>query len=283
MDVIKISDEDIEDFLPILGEDLAEDLKRVYFNGIGILDDDDEPTGAFVYELLNSESEEDTKSKLHLIKSATDEISDSLSAYYANTCVMENSIVESFYELPDESDAKLLVRSGFSLEKKEDDTLSITLEDLSKTVVGKKKKIPDYIGNIEDLSILQFRKAVKEILFKGHSGILEDIPFLPKGWFDNQISACVNSGEKICGLFLIRRTPSGLLIPVLIFSFGPEFQKNLLYMIRYSTAQALNLYPPETMVKICRKNPATRALTNKLLPNSSETDIFFGTRKEGVS
>ena len=281
MDIVEITDENMDDFLPLLGEDLSEDIKRVYFNGIGATDGDGQPVGAFVYELLDSESEEDTKSRICFLKSGDEEIFGSLNDYYRNTTVDEEEIAESTYELENEADASQLAGCGFSMDKKEGDILDITLGELRETVLGKKSKIPEYVGNIDILSILQYRQAVKDILFKGYKGIMEDIPFLPKDWFDNSISACVNSGEKVNGLFLIRRTPSGVLIPAMLFAYGSDSQKDVLYMLRFSLQQALKLYPPETTVRICRKNAVTRALTNKLMPNHSGTEIFFGSRKEG--
>ncbi|MBQ7677940.1 MAG: hypothetical protein IJT32_06875, partial [Lachnospiraceae bacterium] len=80
--------------------------------------------------------------------------------------------------------------------------------------------------------------------------------------------------------FLVRRTPSGTLIPALLFAYGPEFQKNLGYMIRYSIMQALKSYPPKTVVMIPRITAAAKALTDKLLPNETGTEIFYGRRKE---
>ncbi|MBQ9549744.1 MAG: hypothetical protein IJU87_02930 [Lachnospiraceae bacterium] len=144
--------------------------------------------------------------------------------------------------------AETLKGYGFSMGKKTDECLSITLGEIAETELGKKKKLPEHIGNIGDLSVLQFRDAVKQIMFKGHMGILEDIPYLPKSWFDNSISACVCSGGRIPGLFLIRKTPSGILIPVLFFAYGPESNKDLLYMIRYSVQKALELYPPRRQI-----------------------------------
>ncbi len=281
MDIVEITDENMEDFLPLLGEDLSEDIKRVYFNGIGATDEVGKPVGAFVYELLDSESEEDTKSRICFLKSGDEEILGSLNDYYCSTSVDEDEIAESVYELENEADASALTGCGFSMDKKEDDTLDITLGDLKETALGKKQNTPEYVMSIDALSILQYRQAVKDILFKGYKGIMEDIPFLPKDWFDNSISACVRSGEMINGLFLVRRTPTGVLIPALLYAFGPDSQKDLLYMLRFSLQQALKLYPPETTVRICRKNAVTRALTDKLMPDHSGTEIFFGYRKEG--
>ncbi len=280
MGTIEISEDNLDDFAALLGEDLCEDMKRIYYGGIGAVDDDEKAVGAFVYELLHSESEEDTKSRICMVRSDDKQTADAMHAYYLQTSVKEDEVVESFYELESEEEAKALAEHGFTLEKKEDDVIAVTLGELGQTEVGKKHKFPDYIGNIGDLTILQFRDAVKQILFKGHMGVIEDIAFLSKGWFDAEISACVSSGERVTGLFLIRRTPSGVLIPVLFFAYGPEYRKNLGYMLSYSIQMALRIYPPETVVRISRKSPATRALTEKLIPGRIGSEIFCGSRKE---
>ena len=279
-DMIEISEDELQDFAPLLGEDMAEDLRRIYFKGIGAVDEKGSPLGALVYELLHSDSEEDTAARICMLKADDGEVSDSMEDFYRQNSVPENEIVETTYELENEPAAKALEDKGFSLEKKENDVLTITLGEIAATELGKGYKLPEYVGNIEELSIMQFRNAVKQILFKGHPGSEEDLPFLPKSWFDNKVSACITSGEKNPGLFLIRRTPSGVLIPVLFFAYGPESKKHLLIMIHYAAQQALRLYPPETPVRISRKNPSTRTLMDKLLPDWPVADIFYGTRKE---
>ncbi len=280
MDIIEISEENLEEFSPLLGEDLAEDVKRIYYNGFGVMGEDGKALGAFVYELLNSESEEDTRARICRVKAEDKEVSTALETFYTDTSTKENEIVRSFYELLEEDEAKALAGIGFSMEKKEGDALDITLGELSATSLGKQKILPEYVSNIEGLSVLQFRDAVKQILFKGHKGLVEDIPYLPKSWFDNSVSACVSSGGMIPGLFLIRRTPSGILIPVLFFAYGPESKKDLLYMMRYSLNKALQVYPPETVVRIYRRKPSVKAITDNLLPNKQGYDIFCGERKE---
>ena len=280
MDVVEITEENLEDFASILGEDLSEDVKRVYYSGLGALDEEGRSVGALLYELFDSESEEDTRSRICLLKADDKEISDSLMDYYTTTSVSDEEITESFYETREEAEAETLSEKGFSIGKKQSDDINITLGELMGSELAKKKGIPDYVGSIENLSVLQFRDAVKQILFKGHRGLLEDAPYLPMNWYDNRVSACVSSGGKIPGLFLIRRTPSGVLIPTLFFAYGPECKKNLIYMINYSLQQAIKLYPPETVVRISRKDDATRALTDKLLPGVTGDEIFFGTREE---
>ncbi|MCR5402483.1 MAG: hypothetical protein K6E91_01510 [Butyrivibrio sp.] len=279
-DIFEISEEELDDFQPLLGKDLSDDVKRVYYKALGAVDEEDNAIGALVYEVLDSESEEDTRSRICMFKSDDVQTLKELSKYYKDNSVAQDEIAQSFYELDDEKYAKALAEDGFSFGKKEDDTITFTLEDLENTPMAKSSKIPEYVGSIESLTPAQFRDAVKQILFKGHRGILEDIAFLPKTWFDNNISSCVISGDKIQGLFLIRRTPSGKLIPVLYFAYGPESRTHLTHMLRYTTRQALERYPYKTKVMIQRKNDDIRTLVGKLMPGRSGDEIFYGIRKE---
>ena len=70
-----------------------------------------------MYELLNSENEEDTKSRIRLVKSENKEIADSLQEYYSQNSVKEDEVIESFYEMESEAEAKSLAEYGFSLKK----------------------------------------------------------------------------------------------------------------------------------------------------------------------
>ena len=279
-DIFEITEEELDTFKPLLGSDLSDDVKRAYFKAFGVVDEDDNAQGALVYELLDSESEEDTRGRICLARSDNEETLKELLKYYKENSVEEDEIVESFYELKEEKEAKALAEDGFSFGKKEDDALTIILDDLSKTPLGKRNKTPDYVKSIDSLSISQFRDAIKQILFKGHKGILEDIAFLPKSWFDNDISSCVISGGMVKGLFLIRKTPAGKLIPVMYFAYGPESRTHLIHMLGFTARQALERYPATTRVVIARKNDSIRTLVGKLLPGISGDEIFYGTRKE---
>ncbi|MBR4530779.1 MAG: hypothetical protein IKO80_10960 [Lachnospiraceae bacterium] len=280
MEVFGISEENIEAFRSLLGEDVADDMKRVYFRGIGARDDNGKALGAVAFELIDAESGDDTKSRIFLAKYRNEEAGSLLQEFYTANAVSEDEITESTYELPDEAQAEVFVHAGFTGGKKESDEIRITLGEIAKLDIAKPRNLPDYIGSIEDLSVLQYRNAVKKILFKGQKGILEDLAYLPKNWFDEQISACSVSDDEADGLFLVRRTPSGTLIPVLLYAYGPDYRKNLLFMIGQAARRALESCPPETPVLINRKNPATRALAGKLLPKTTGAEIFYGSRKE---
>lgn len=280
MEVVEISDENLDSFLSLLGEDLAEDVKRVYYGGIGALDDSDKPLGAFIYELLNSDNDDDVEGRILFAEYEKQEVFDELRDYYSENTVEDEEITLSSYELEEEETANAFVKAGFSSEKKESDTLLVTLEEIQKLELAAAKKLPGYVNSIDQLSLQDYREAVKQILFKGHKGVMDDIAYLPMDWFECGISSCVISGDKVKGLFLIRKTPSGALIPALLFAYGPEFKKNLIYLIKYTIQKALKKYPPETKVFIIKKDAGTKALAQKLLPGKTGTQVFFGTREE---
>ncbi len=282
MEAIDISESNVKDFSEILGEDLSEDVvKRIYYRGIGVTEDDGSAVGAMVCELLNADQdEEDRECMIHFLKSGDNEGFDALHSFYKDRTVEEEGIVASAYELYDESEAKALEEVRFSLQKKESKTIRLTLETLSKSKIAHAKQLPKHICSIEELSILQFRDAVKQILFKGHPGLLDDISYLPMTWFDCKVSACVISEDLVPGLFLIRRTLSGMLIPVLFCAYGAESQKNLLNMMKYSAKKAVELYQPEDTVVIMRMKQHIRALTDRLFPDIAGDEVFTGARKE---
>ena len=58
MQKCEITGDNSGEFISLIGEDIADDLKRLYYRGIGLKDDDDLPAGALVYELINADGEE---------------------------------------------------------------------------------------------------------------------------------------------------------------------------------------------------------------------------------
>ena len=115
---IEIDEDNSEDFSDYIDEDMIDNMDRTFFRGIGATDDDDTPLGALVFELKNSESEEDTTSRIHSFKAENDEAKELILSEYEKL-ISEEDVVESFYELADEETAKLLKAGGFSFETSE--------------------------------------------------------------------------------------------------------------------------------------------------------------------
>ena len=99
-------------------------------------------------------------------------------------------------------------------------------------------------------------------------------------WFDAELSTCTIEDGEVNGFFLVRVTPSGVIMPVLLFAQGADSRKNLARMIALSVKQAEKKCPADTCILIdCGRDP-TEALVNKLFPGISRKKAFFGRRKE---
>ena len=104
--------------------------------------------------------------------------------------------------------------------------------------------------------------------------------YLPLSWFERDISVCSTADDRVDGLFLVRATPSGMLIPMLYSAFGPYYAKNLFYMLFKSIERAMDKYPPETPIVICRSKKASRDIMSKILPTARGDNVFCGVRQE---
>lgn len=278
---IEIDEDNAEDFSDYIDEDMIDNMDRTFFRGIGVADDDDMPLGALVFELINSESEEDTLSRIHSFKVENDEAKELILSEYEKL-ISEEDVAESFYELADEETAMLLKDSGFSFDTSESVDIVVNMLDIRRVAESvKSSRLPSFIGSLSAISIFQYRSCIKNCLFKGRYGLLEDLAYLPKNWFEQNVSACSLSDEAVDGVLLLKKAPSGMLSVLLYTAFGPDFQKSLALMMIYTARKILELYTDDTKLLICRHNDMVRKLTDKVFANSRGETVYKGKRKEG--
>ena len=278
---IEIDEDNAEDFSGYIDEDMIDNMDRTFFRGIGATDDDDTPLGALVFELKNSESEEDTTSRIHSFKAENDGAKELILSEYEKL-ISEEDVTESFYELADEETAKLLKAGGFSFDTSESADIVVNMSDIRRVAESvKSSRLPSFIGSLSAISILQYRSCIKNCLFKERYGLLEDLAYLPKNWFEQNVSACSLSDEEVNGVLLLKKAPSGMLSVLLYTAFGPDFQKDLALMMIYTARKILELYPDDTKVLIRRHNDMVRKLTDKVFANSRGENVYKGKRKEG--
>ena len=65
----------------------------------------------------------------------------------------------------------------------------------------------------------------------------------------------------------------------LLYSAGAEYQLDLLNMLRYSLAAAIEKYPEGTRAFVRRHNSETRRLTGKLFPDISGAMVYAGEKR----
>lgn len=284
MNVFEISDDNLMEFVGFLGRDLVEDMTREFYRGYGTKDDDGNINGAMVYEVSGLDDDDrDTLSRMVYFKAESDEARAELDRIYREEGVEDEEIVESFYEFEDETTAGLFEKQGYSKAPKESEIVRIKLSDaLQFDFVNRVKKIPDYIVKLEKLSVTQFRTGVKNCVFSGQNGILEDLSNLPMSWYDTGISSCTITDDEVNGMFFVRTTPSGVIVPVLLYAYGPDYVKNLALMIANTIKEAEKKFPPETEIVIYRRKKASAALLKKLIPSIKGNPAFFGERMENV-
>ena len=280
MRIEEISDEkSAAEYEDIIGQDLVNDLSRRFFKGLVALDDDGSCHGAVVYELLDVDADTDIKSRIRLLVGDNDEIKDQLEVEYKKA-VSEEEVAKSFFETSENEVASFFEKIGFSKASVESRELRFTVGELDKLPINRKAKMPDYIKSLSDVSVIQYRNFVKRVLIKGNKGTVEDLAYLPMTWFERDVSSCSISDDKIDGILLVRRTPSGELHPQLYTAFGPEYVKCLGFMLVKTVNYVMENYSPDTKVVIYRHNKEIITLTHKLLSGYKGDEIFMGSRDE---
>ncbi len=281
MEVITITGDNALDFSDYISEDILSFLDREFFRGLGVVDNYLSPVGAIVYELMEYDSEKDIKSRIYSFKVEGDEVADLIMSQYRED-VGEENVVESLYEFADEETEHYFKHYGFESERMESIELQLSAKDI-KSIVEKNgtKKIPSYIKSLSEISPLQYREYLKKLLVHGQFGILEDLAYLPVTWFDGDVSFCSMADGKIDGIFLIRRLPSGTLLPCLFTSFGIDSRNNLGFLMFSAIQRVAEKCEDGTKVIIRRRNTNVRSLTDKLFPGKKGPLVFIGKRAEG--
>ena len=279
MEFIEITSDNAEDFSAYIDEDMAENLDRTFFRGIGALEGSS-PVGAIVYELKDSENEDDTKSRVLMLCGESDDIKCGLLEEYKKE-LSEDEVLESYFESGDEVLAGILEKNGFSNSQTEGEEIVVSIDDIKKLIsIFKISRFPEHIQSISGLSTLQYRTFIKNCLFKGKHGICEDLSYLPRNWFEMDISSCAVIDEKVEGMLLMRKTPLGKLIAQLYVDIGPDSKKDLLLLMAYTCVKIVEIYPDDVKVIVRRHNDSVRKLTDKLVANLKGDMIYFGTRRE---
>ncbi len=279
MKIVEIKKDNAEGFIDFLGEDLVADMSRNFFRGLAAVDDGGVCHGVLVYELLGVDSDAGTNSRIRLLSCENDDINGILQDEYRKAASGEE-VGKSFFETSESEIASFFEKLGFSKSSGESRELTITVSELEKLPINKKAKLPNFISNLSDVTVIQYRNFVKRVLIKGNKGSVEDLAYLPLNWFERDVSSCSISDDKIDGAMLIRKTPSGELHPMLYTAFGPDYVKNLGYMLVNTVRNVLENYPPETKVVIYRRNKEVLTLTHKLLSGYKGEEIFMGIRDE---
>jgi hypothetical protein len=281
MDIRTIYEENLYEYSDYIDRDVTENMVRLYYRGIAAHDpDDDDLLSLLIWELKYMEDDKDTESELKWIYAADPSfISPLLDGY--RTEALSEDVRRTFFECspPEKERDAALGDSGFSLETTESKTVSVTVDECNELPIAK-KKAPSYVQNIASLNNQEFYQGLMNILFKYDNPALEDFSYRPREWYEQSVSCYTKTDGKVTGFFLVHKCPSGILVPVLLFSVGADSRLNLIEMMRFSIQQAVEIYPGNTVIHIYRRNPEVNALSGKLFPDKKGEPAVTGERIE---
>ncbi len=275
-----ITDATDEEYEGILDEEMIQNLDREYFRGIAAFDRDDVVKGVLIWCKKNVDSDEDIWGNIDTVKVIEKDCLSYLASEYVKIADGEDYVKTVFeFRNPDKETIEAFKDNGFEIEEKESDDVIVTLADVEALKNLNKKTVKNDVLPINDIDMLQFRKAVSNCVFKGKYGIEEDISMLPKKWFVGDISGCIMKDALVTGLFLVHEVKGGELRPELMAYLGDDAEKHILEMMRFSAGAALLKYDREKEVVIKRHNKEVATMLNYLFPGKKGTTVTYGERK----
>lgn len=273
---LRLTPENYAEYGTILPADARRDLPRPFFGGL--ISKGESASSWMVYENKNLVVIEDAVSRIRWMELEEADSGKRLLAEYLHET---ENIPLSVIEKPQASDTDraVLSESGFSLEDRESEDIVATVGELGQLFFAQ-KKTPPYILSLKKTDEYSYKRGIVNCLIFDRVGLLEDLPYLPKNWFDEDVSSCTMTDQKINGFLLVHALPSNQLMVDLLFASGGDNRKHLLLMIRRSIRAAVKKYPPETPVILRRHNEGTYALVKKLFPEKKGETVLYGERRE---
>ena len=146
------------------------------------------------------------------------------------------------------------------------DTIAIPLSEMESLSIFKSLKTSKNVGEVSDLNLMEFKKGLMNCVFSGCKNMPEEIMDYPPNYFELDVSSYVKTDDQVNGVFLVHKNQDAQLEIKLMHANGPDYAKNLVYMIRNAYASALEYYPADTEVAIPLRSDEAIALIRKLFP-----------------
>lgn len=282
-DILEINGDIQNSCEELMQPDISENLSRKYSRSLAVMNEEGQAEGILVWMLKDKDNEESFEAELIDFNGSNEEVMELLLDEYGER-TGDDGVKRSFFERAEmTSEEKQAFQSAeFDLEEKEGRDIILKVSELQSIKI-KKKKIPDTIKNIGVLHELQFWQGITNCVLHDKKGLMDDLAVMAKDWYDPQISSYVMTDGRINGFFLIHRTPSGILMPVLLTAIGPDSRMDLLNMLCYSINAAINTCPEGTKILIRRHEEEVYALASYLLPGRKGETVWAGNRTEEVS
>ena len=276
MAIVDINDDNLIKYGSLLGV-FAESIGREYYHAI-CSEEGDDVLGYLLWQLIDADEEADTRSEIKAFycKDAG-AAAEMLEAYNSRT--IKFKVVSTYFELPYDTAAEYssaFEAAGFSVEAAEGQTITVTVGDVEKLPMAK-KKAPDYIKAVSSLVVRSFRKGITNCMFHGCTGgLLPDVSFLPISWYETEVSCYVETDGKANGFLLVHKDSEDKLEVQMLYAFGPDYVLNVAQMVAFAMGAVIAEYSPQTEIRLRRHNKATAALAAKLFPGVKGEQVLRG-------
>ena len=281
MRIIKINKENISDYRDHIGVDVAEKAIRSFSHGLVAIDKA-VPVASVVWEQKNIMSSEPCESLIFHFSAGDDEANELLLSEYRNHMIDEDIYISKVQIAAKGhvNEKKALQKAGFRVSLGENDVVEVKLSVmLAMPLVAKVKKLA-YVHPLNEMSDIMFNENVRKMLFLKKYGLCEDIAFLKRSHFDEEVSCYFEKDRNVRGLMLVHRTDNGSLRPELLTGWGADFNKILPVLLAHSVIYAGEICDPGATVIIDRHNTQLLALVEKILPEKIGVPVYIGERYE---
>ena len=276
MEVLEITQENINNFGSIMPEDVIESIGRKFYHAKVLMDDSQETLGCLVWSYKDVNEESDTEAEIVYISIADEDSGRELFDSFVNEA-KEEAVGRVFLEFgtDDETLKDFLTDIGFNITEKESRDIYVNILELQ-NIKFLQKRPPSRVYALFDVSAREFRQGIMKCIYFGKRGLMEDLSSLPKTWYDPAVSCAVKADDEITGVLLIHTFPSGDVMPCLLFADGPDAKMDLLDMLRFSAQSVSYQYSENTRLLIRRESPTTIGLVKKLFPDKKGENIYYG-------
>ena len=283
MEVIELNEDNVLDYTDFIGVDMADNIGRTYYDGL-IVVDGQKPVAGMIWELKNAVSDEKQENHFEWFVSGDEESARLLFEAYGRS-VSLTDVSKTTFAIParqGKAEKAALRAAGFSVNLMEGDMIEAKLSDIAQLpfVAKVKKVLSDQVKPLRTATQRGFNGALRRMTYIGHAGKCQDIEFLPRMFFENDVSCYSEEDGVINGLFLCHKLPSGKIEIVMMSAVGQDYVKLLPLMIGQAVKSAEELYDPDTIVVVDRHNEASLALGEKLFPTGFGVPIYVGEREE---
>lgn len=221
------------------------------------------------------------KSIIRTFLASDEEVSAFLFSEYKRR-ILEEDVTVSEFLLPAPNNKFVIdefEKAGFSPELMESDTICTELSEL-KTLPFMKAKSQNDVRMLKMMPKNGFYKEVRNMAMFGDHEMDPDLLYLPRTWFDSDVSCACYVNDEIAGMLLVHKRVSGSLEMVLMSAHGKGYQQIIADMIKQVVQSACSKYSMSTKFYITRCTIPAYALAEKLFPKILGMAVYSGIRPE---